>query len=94
MPAPCTHVALLVPFLTPMIRCSAQLLSVRNSSLKLVNTRAMVKLNDSLNRKVLLGGVPKLDNMLEEFVQEAIDNSQNCGDDVAEPDDDASSCSS
>ena len=74
MPAPCTHVALLVPFLTDVLRNWPTALGKKIK--KLVNTRAMVKLNDSLNRKVLLDSVPKLDNVLEEFVQEAIDREE------------------
>lgn len=53
---------------------------------RMVNTRAMVKLNDTINRKVLLGNIPKLDDILEEFIQEAINNTENGEDDVADPD--------
>lgn len=53
---------------------------------KKVNVRAMNKLNKNINGKVLLGGIPKLDDYLDSLVQEAIDNSSNGGDDVADAD--------
>lgn len=52
---------------------------------KMINTRAMIKLNDSVKEKVLLGNIPKLDDVLEEFIQDAINNTDNGGDDVADP---------
>lgn len=58
---------------------------------KQVNTRAMIKLNDSLNGKLILGNVPNLDDVLEGFVQEAIDSSVGGGDDVPDPEDVTSS---
>lgn len=57
---------------------------------KIINTRAMNKLEASCTRKVLLGNIPKIDDFLDSFVQEAIDNSPTGGDDVEEAEENAS----
>lgn len=40
---------------------------------KIVNTRAMYRMEKSLHRAVLLGGIPKLDDVLDEMVNEVME---------------------
>lgn len=51
---------------------------------KIVNIRAMHRLNKSINRKVLLGNLPKMDDFLDELVENAIEDAGVDGDDVDE----------
>lgn len=52
----------------------------------MVNIRAMHKLEQAVSKKVLLGHIPKIDDFLDQLVNDAIENSRNGGDDVEEPD--------
>lgn len=47
-----------------------------------VNVRAMHRLEESVDRKVLLGNIPRLDDFLDALVNEAIEHTANAGDDV------------
>lgn len=51
----------------------------------MVNVRAMHKLEQAIHSKVLLGNIPKLDDFLDELVNEEIDTEGKSGDDVADP---------
>ena len=51
---------------------------------RMVNIRAMNKLEQSVERKLILGHMPKLDDFLNDLVQEAIDSVEGGGDDVGE----------
>ena len=51
---------------------------------RLVNVRAMHKLEQKVDRKILLGHLPKLDDFLEELVNDAISGVDGGGDDVGE----------
>lgn len=53
---------------------------------KIVNTRAMTRLEAALSRKVMLGNIPKLDDFLDTLVNDAIATSGHSGDDVADAD--------
>lgn len=53
---------------------------------KKVNVRAMHTLEKQLFRKVLIGNIPKLDDFLDTLVNEAIDECDGAGDDVADVD--------
>jgi len=53
---------------------------------RMVNIRAMYKLEQGLKSKVLLGNIPKLDDFLDLMVNDAIDQAEG-GVDVAEPED-------
>ena len=51
---------------------------------RLVNVRAMHKLELKVDRKIQLGHLPKLDDYLEELVNDAINGVDGGGDDVGE----------
>lgn len=51
---------------------------------KMVNVRAMHKLEKTVDRKVLLGNIPKLDDFLDQLVNDEIDVVGGDGDDVPE----------
>lgn len=53
---------------------------------RMVNIRAMYKLSQSVDTKVLLGNIPKLDDFLDTLVNEEIEVTLGTGDDVADPD--------
>lgn len=60
---------------------------------KVINVRAMKKLERQSAWRVLQGNIPKIDDFLDSLVQEAIDGTEGGGDDVADADeleDDAS----
>lgn len=61
---------------------------------KIVNTRAMTRLEATLTRKVLLGNIPRLDDFLDMLVNEAITNTGNSGDDVDEAEELEEECES
>lgn len=52
---------------------------------KQVNVRAMNRLEKSISGKILLGNVPKIDDYLDQMVNEAIASSPGGGDDVEDP---------
>lgn len=49
---------------------------------KIVNVRAMYKLSKAVDGKVYGVKLPSIDDMLDEFVNEVMDEVEGCGDDV------------